>query len=299
MGYRPSSAASALAQMRHTTQVRAQHGAIAWLNFWTDPAMLRHLDEFDQYYQGAAEAAEKFGFRLYEFSCGNGMRPQRLQSILKARGIDGVLLPPHREARNMDGFDWNEFSIIKFGHSLQTPVGHTVSSDQLFNGMLGFREMRKRGYRRIGFAMTANDYWLFDAGYIKAQLEVPPDERLPILYLEDGKLEQNKQALKRWLDENQPDSIFSSSAEVPQLLSELGCRVPADIPVAVTSVLDGHADAGINQNPREIGRVAVLQLLTLIHDNDRGPKELYREILVKGSWVDGASLPYARKRCSA
>ena len=75
------------------------------------------------------------------------------------------------------------------------------------------------------------------------------------------------------------------------MLHELGLRVPEDIPVAGTSLHDCHVDSGLDQNPREIGRVAMLNLISLLHDNDRGIPALYRETLVKGNWVDGTSLP--------
>ncbi len=51
-------------------------------------------------------------------------------------------------------------------------------------------------------------------------------------------------------------------------------------------------DAGIDQNPEEIGRVTTLAAISLIHDSDLGIPEFIREILVRGKWVDGKSLPF-------
>ncbi len=296
LGYRPSPAAAAMAQLRHSHQSEQLLGAIAWLNFWSEPSALRSKDEFNHYFLGAAEAATKFGYKLYEFSRKEAKRSQRLEAILHARGIDGVLLPPHREAVGLDEIDWQRFSIIKFGHSLPSPRGHAVSSNQLHNAMLALREIRARGYRRVGFVNAAIDYWLFDAGFQKAQQDLPPGERIPILNIDQNHALDQLPVLREWIREYKPDAIFSSLADITDMLQRIGYSVPGDIAVAVTSVLDGKADSGIDQNPKEIGRIAVLSLLSLLHDNDRGEPTLDREVLVKGRWVDGASLPPKRQR---
>jgi DNA-binding LacI/PurR family transcriptional regulator len=56
-------------------------------------------------------------------------------------------------------------------------------------------------------------------------------------------------------------------------------------------VLDGNADAGIYQNSDEIGKTAVQLLISLIHLNERGIPAIPREVLIKGRWVDGSTLP--------
>ena len=56
-------------------------------------------------------------------------------------------------------------------------------------------------------------------------------------------------------------------------------------------MLDGNADAGIDQNPEEIGRVGLLTLVALVNDHDCGVPLNSRQILVEGTWVDGSSLP--------
>jgi hypothetical protein len=67
--------------------------------------------------------------------------------------------------------------------------------------------------------------------------------------------------------------------------------VPDDVGLAALSVLDGDADAGIYQNPEEIGRVALLFVISLIHDNEHGVPPIFRQIVVEGKWADGKTLP--------
>jgi LacI family transcriptional regulator len=104
----------------------------------------------------------------------------------------------------------------------------------------------------------------------------------------------NKETLEHlvsWLERWKPDAILTEQAAVLPLLKKAGRRVPKDVGVAGLNVLDLPYDAGIYQNPEEIGRVATLVAISLLNDNDRGIPAIQREILVKGKWVDGASLP--------
>jgi DNA-binding LacI/PurR family transcriptional regulator len=103
-------------------------------------------------------------------------------------------------------------------------------------------------------------------------------------------LHQQRQ-LEQWLKKAKPDAILTDSLAVPAMLGEAGYRVPEDIGLAATNVRDMSLDAGIDQNPEEIGRVSTLAVISLIHDSDFGKPKFVREILVRGEWVDGKSLP--------
>lgn len=291
LGYQPSSAGSALAQMRHSSSSKPLHATLAWINFWKIPKDLRKHREFGSYFDGAVEAAQKFGYRVEEFFCSDKLSPQRLHNILTSRGIDALLLPPHRQNPDWTNFDWNPFSVIKFGQSLREPVCHMVSPDQLANAHLGIRAMQELGYARIGYVGYDDHYRLFDAGVLKAQSSLPDESRIPLLRLTGTQPRCQQQKLAAWLQRFRPDAILTDFKGLLDLLEQHGYRVPEDIGLASTTVLDGDVTAGIDQYPKEIGRVGVLSLLSLIQDHERGLPELSREILIQGSWRNGPSLP--------
>jgi LacI family transcriptional regulator len=93
------------------------------------------------------------------------------------------------------------------------------------------------------------------------------------------------------LKKYKPDAILTDVSELPGLLKKIGCKIPDDLGLATTSVLDGNADAGIDQNSKEIGKVAIQLLISLINHNERGIPRVCREVLVEGQWVDGKTLP--------
>ncbi len=294
MGYQPNPMATALAHLRRASGVRPVSAALAWLNFWEQPADLRRHAEFDAYWRGASAAAEKFGYRLDEFVCdGKSLSLERLQRILISRGIQGVLLPPERTKLDLEQFDWSKFSIVRFGRTLEKPQTHLVTSDHVANAMRAFTAAKDLGYKRIAF-LDDGSYLRgirFLAGFMLAQRFAPAGERVPLFSFDENSWRDCLPAFQRWMKHAKPDAIISDFPHTADLLSLVGYRVPDDVGVAAMSILDGHCDAGIDQHPEEIGRVATLLLVSLIHDGDRGEPSIFREILVEGSWVDGSMMP--------
>jgi len=294
MGYRPNAMATALARLKKSSSVVPVQAALAWLNFWSKPEKLRSYREFDCYWQGALVAAEKFGFHLEEFKAGGRVPLSRLEDILLARGIAGILLPPLPFTPDWGSFNWSRFAAVRFGRSLDEPQAHVVTANQVANAALAIDQMTAHGYRRIGFVAgypKPSRRRLFDAGFLSSQQEMEEDRRLPICWLDNADVPASHEIFAAWLKKHKPDAILNDCHILTPLLKALGIRVPEDIGLAVTSVLDGGGDAGIDQNPMEIGRVAVLALVSLVNDNAFGIPPIYREILIKGKWVDGSCLP--------
>lgn len=295
MGYRPDPMLTALARYRQEKSEAPITAAIAWINAWDDPSNLRGYRDFDDYWKGAFAAAEKFGYRLEEFRLDAKHTPQRLHQILTARGIRGMLLPPQRPHPEWGDFPWSEYSVIRFGRSLMHPRTHLVTADHVANTMLAFEEILKRGYSRIGFVTDETDLryrgHLFESGYLTAQRFVDEDQRLPVFLMNEFPEAQKKKALAAWLKRHKADAIITNLSVVPSMLKSLGIKVPGDIALAGTTVLDSNIDAGIHQHSEEIGRVGFLMLNSLINDGSRGIPPIFRQNLVEGSWVDGSSLP--------
>jgi LacI family transcriptional regulator len=298
VGYRPDPMLTALASYRQSKSNPSIQAAIAWVNAWPEPESLRTYREFDAYWHGASAAAEKFGYRLEEFRVGRECSPRRLHQILSTRGIRGLLLPPHRIQPEWADFPWESYSLVRFGRSLARPHTHLVTADQVANTMLAIREILKRGYRRVGLVTEETRIQesghFFEGGYLMAQRSIPEDDRIPVMALGALSAGQRSKAIASWIKKQRVEAIFTDIAEVPALLDKQGIRIPDDVALAVTSVLDTHADAGIDQHPEEVGRVGLLMLNSLINDGARGIPDIFRQILVEGSWVDGSTLPDRR-----
>lgn len=295
MGYRANASATALVHMRRTREPRPVQAGLAWINLWPEPQKLRQVADFDLYWQGASAQAASLGYHLEEFdACAIGSS-RRLQDILVARGIDGVLLPPSANYTwDWRGFNWDGFCAVRMSRTVTEPHVHLVTTDQLNNTLMALREIRARGYRRIGFVLheiTAEPLTrLFPYGYLAYEWHTPANLRLEPYEIPDPAGPSDQRKFVHWLKRARPDAILADYPIAPWI-RKAGYQIPADIGLAYTTAIGSKSDAGIFQNPEEIGRVSVRALASLIRDNERGIPPIFRQILVSGRWQDGDLLP--------
>ncbi|HSI86073.1 MAG TPA: LacI family DNA-binding transcriptional regulator [Candidatus Methylacidiphilales bacterium] len=293
MGYVSNAAAVILTHHKKASTPGRIHSAIAWVNTWGDHSGMYQYKEFAAYRRGAHATAEKFGYALEEFDvdASPSSLPQ-LQRILKARGIRGIVLPPSKQRLDLSSFDWSTFCTVRIGFSLAYPAAHIAAPDPMGNGRLGFEAIMKRGYRRIGWAtyyervpVGSRVRDVHEAGFLLAQMDVPMKNRLPVF-------EYDRQSLKRWIERTRPDAIFSNISNIVQLVRSAGHRVPEDIAVAGTTILDINVTAGIDQRSEEVGSAAIITLISHMNAHHMGIPSFYIQSLIPGRWADGDTLPF-------
>jgi DNA-binding LacI/PurR family transcriptional regulator len=301
MGYVPDPFLSGLAAHSRERLPVKEHGVLAWINHWDDARQLRRYKEFDCYYRGASEAAKRYGFRVDEVRWDLDCPPKRLEKILLARGIEGVLIPPHRVLPDWEDFDWGKFSVVRFGATVPTPDSNLVTADIFRATVMAITKMHEYGYRRIGvivnkeFNRRVGGNLL--SGYYYAQRLLTLNPALPPLttFLDtrtQEEMSRQKEALQQWLERHKPEAILTSERDELGMIRELGCRIPEDVAVAGTTVLDlPGIDAGIDQHPEAIGRIAAEMLVKQITVSERGEPRYPCRILVESRWQDGHSLP--------
>ena len=300
MGYRPNPAAATLSYQKRLANRPEVHASIAWLNLWPEPETkgVAKVRYFDEYRRGAEACMSKFGYRLEEFSLVDSSA-RRIADILLARGVNAVILSPRHYRFDIDlkVFQWEKFSAIRTGRLPMEPALHLVTADQSSNTMLAFDKILAKGYKRVGFInyqkSLGDRIWRFESGYTSVQQELPIRDQLPVYRLEASD-PSSREGLRQWMKKYRPDAIITLHPTAREALESIGYRCPDDIALASVNTMDCDIDAGIDQDAREIGRCAVLQLLTMIHDNERGIPKHLRETLMIGHWVDGKSLPDLR-----
>ncbi|MDF7799030.1 LacI family DNA-binding transcriptional regulator [Pontiellaceae bacterium B1224] len=292
LSYRPDPQLSALNRYRTNSGGQPVHSALAWINTWDPPERLRQQKEFDLYWQGASDNAKRMGYHLETFNL-TDLPVRRLKTIFRARNIQGILLPPLGNPTTLlHTFSWNDFAVVRFGQAIPEPEAHFVNSSQLENAMLAFDNMRRLGYQRIGCVCQYSRMRFFGSGFIWAQRELPPNQQIPLLTKNPAHtFEQKQKQLAEWIQQNQPDAILTDGTAGLHMLNNLGYRIPEDIALATTSVHDTEIDAGIDQQPYEIGWAATRMLTSLIDEQAYGLPNYRTELLIKGSWVDGSMLP--------
>ena len=302
MGYRPDPALASLMVYRKNRKNIEISSSIAWVNHWANPRDLRKHQEFDAYWRGASEAAERFGYHLDELLWPEDCSPERFEKILLTRNIRGILIPPHPKQPDWNRMHWENFSVIRFGLSVRSPDSHVVTADQMRMVVLAMEQIRNHGYERIGFTISIDFDKAIGGGYsagIHGAEELPCVKvRIPPLMTSREVTAKNpEKAFKNfeaWYRKHKPDAILTAEAWAIDYIRRMKLSVPGDIAMAGTCMTDLPLTAGINQNSMEIGRAAVESLVALINNNDRGRPSAPRRILVEGFWQDGDSLPPRR-----
>lgn len=292
MGYISDPLLSVLSHYRLDSKTKPIQAELAWINSWEKPEELYQHTEFKLYWEGATASAKRLGFKLVKFNTAE-LPLHRLESILKARSIRGILVAPLRKSElDWTSFSWKDFAAVRFGRTIPHPETHFVSSAQINNTILAFNKTRDLGYQRIGLACEWLNFRYFGIGFSWAQQNLSKEQQLPALSLENAdSFEQNQQRVHDWVKKTKPDAIITDSANFPLMLENLGYRIPEDIGLATTTVNDTPINAGIDQKPYNMGCAAIRQVVALLSENNLGLPETRDETLIGGIWVDGSMLP--------
>lgn len=299
LGYQPNAMAVALARQRGPAAPEAGIRAeLAWLNHWREPAGLFRFQEFIRLWEGARAAAEALGYRLVEFVVDDRMSFKRVDHILQSRAIPGILVPPHGGAAvtcpDRHSLDWSRYAVVRIGYSIPALPAHVAVSNHTRGTLLACERIAAHGYTRVGYVCACATSALSRAGYLTYQADRSEAERLPILFL-PGVTEADRVTrlarLREWWAAHRPDAILSEVGDLRALLAELGLEVPRDVALAATSVLDGNAEAGLDQHSDLVGEAGIRMLIDLVHHHECGLPLQPRELLVPSSWQNGPSLP--------
>jgi len=134
------------------------------------------------------ERALAHGFEVEEFWLGReGLTPEKARGILRARGIEAVIVSPQSEQLPCSRFDYTGFAAATFGFAMKEPALHTAATNVHLGIRSAAEELRTRGYQRIGIALTE---WLDNrvqngdrSGLFLYQESIPANDRIPILWL--------------------------------------------------------------------------------------------------------------------
>ena len=301
MGYVADPILQRLAEYRRVGASAKFESVIAWLNHWDQPQRLRSYHEFEQYWRGARRAAKRLGYRLEEFIWPAGLPGKLAEERLLERGVLGLLIPPHGRMKvDWGDFDWNKFSLMRFGLSVRQVDSNLVTADHQRAIFMAVKKIHDYGYRRVGMIYdAAHDHSMggnFYGGFLWATKSLQAAPAIPPLDIDVQNFgpETKTSKLKTWMKQYQPDAILTAVPETPVLLQELGYRIPRDVAVASTSRYDISVDAGIDQCPGAIGQIAAEMLIKQISLNERGEPADPCRILVESRWQDGKSLPPRR-----
>ncbi len=286
LGYKPDpELARLMTRLRDGRGIGFQ-STLAFINPWKESG--HDLYHMGQLLEGACRRAAGYGYSMEVLKLREpGMTTRRFSRILEARGIRGLLIPPLPAGRGHLSLDWSRFSVVVMDNSMKPDLNRVIS-DHFGNMVTVLRRLHHLRYRRIGLVLSkfldqkTENQW--HGAFVWYQQTIPAQDRVPVLLAKqiDGA------AIARWHREHLPEVVVGIIH--PETWREARLRVPHDIHHASLYVANPRrALAGINPNAQVIGSAAVDLLNSQLLRNETGVPEHFKQILIKGDWVDGAS----------
>jgi LacI family transcriptional regulator len=305
LGYKPDPMLSALNFYRTSRQAARAPATMGFLLNLRDRKELAASYPHRLFLEGAREHAERIGYQLEAFYLGREAATvdsgRRMERILKARGIAGVILGAFGDKTVEFRMRWAQFSAVLIESQQLGLSLHAVSNHQLMITREAVRRLCGFGYRRIGLAVgEREEVYLrnaFTAGYYVEMAQHPELAPVAPCLLTGRRTAEIASLVDRWARANGVEAIVSNWISIPGLLRLRGWRVPRDLVVASLDLTPGAGpNAGMRQNHRIVGARAVEQLAILMKTSQRGLVDPPNHTLIEGVWVNGTDVPRRRPR---
>jgi LacI family transcriptional regulator len=243
--------------------------------------------------RGASERAGELGFKLERFDVGApGVSVHRLDTILQARGIRGVLIMPTWGRPDFTHLDWTKYTGVYADYSIDLPALHSVCPDHPRGMMTALQQLRALGYRRPGLVLQKQESLRLQhrwAAAFLAFVHLNDDVKaVPPLVTP----ELSKESFLPWFKRYKPDVVLGHRVEVVSWMTQAGASVPATHGFCCLNVsINATRCAGLDQQPYQIGVRGIEIVVSQLHRNEYGIPDLPCNTTVPSRWVDGPTLP--------
>lgn len=289
MGYQVDpwvSQAMTATRLAHPAEYRETVGFI-----WTGRDRFGNLE-----FHGAQSQAERFHFKVDEFTPrGDGLSSRRVDQMLQARGIRGIILSPSADRLYPHYWlPWDRYSCVVVGSSLRNRGLFRVQHDHYRGGIELLKAVRHLGYRRPGFVVSSSFHErtlrCYTAALAAFSDSLQANEDAACL-LENWR---DPQRVWTWMAEYRPDMLLVESLGLATRLEKLGITAPGTVPMAILGL--NHLNekwAGIYQKCERIGEEAMKALAWKLQNRETGTMADPPVLSIAGSWTSGHSLPAA------
>jgi DNA-binding LacI/PurR family transcriptional regulator len=294
VGYRPNPLAGALMSEMRRARSGTFRGVLAILDLdgpENRPASSNRYHR--ELARGASVRAAELGFKAETIVTGTqGISDSRLDTILTARGIRGLLLLPIAGEANVMGLDWSHFSGIYTDYLIERPALHSVCPDHYRSMVYAVQRLYALGYQRLGLVLHSNhDARLlhrWEAAFRTYHAHHARKEALAPLILP----EFDRKSFLAWFKAKQPDVVLCHRAEVMEWMIECGARIPETHGFCCLNVTSNIIPcAGLDLQPALLGARGVELLIAALHRNDVGVPEHPSTTTISALWVEGPTLP--------
>lgn len=294
LGYRPDPLLDAFNTHRLEVLPHKAPPVIAFVADFESRAALEKARVHGEIWAGARAMAESLHCQIELFLLHRSqLTPERLHSILRARGIASLIIGACRPSTTRLAFEWPDYSAVKIESTQITAPLYGVCVDQRQAARLAVRSLRELGYRRIGLATTPATQPRQDdfarAGFLLEQRRNPEGFFAPMIELSE---DDRSDVMPKWIQKNRLDAVICDQSEMIQVLGAHQLNVPEDVAFAGLNVAATQGEvAGIVADHTRVGGQAVEQVVSLLRTNQRGLPATASCTYVPVHWHAGASAP--------
>ncbi len=217
------------------------------------------------------------GYRMERFCIDRqGASPRRLERILLARGILGVVFGVWEAPEITLDWRWEHFACVRLDNFAGLPPFHMARTSEPDTLEMAWNHARSLGYRRIGFVVDEiTDQRTGYRGrgmYLALQSLIPKKERVPLMLPATGD-DWCPERVLRFIREESPDCLLVRNPQVYYWITNAGLRIPEDI--GYVGMKSPHA-GNVPQVRPDYGQIAarsVDMLDTIMRNNNRGIPE--------------------------
>lgn len=291
-GYRRNPLAGALMSELRRSRGSSFRGVIASVDF-TEPDRPREgLPYHRELTEGMSMRAGELGFKLERFNVGVGeLTVSRLDSILHTRGIGGLALLPAWSEPDLSALDWSRLAGVYTDYIIERPNLHTVCSDQYRSLLAALHRLGEMGYRRPGLLLQRHQderlQFRWSAAFRTFQENSAAGAKVPPLIVE----RHDRAAFARWFRDHKPDVVLGHHCEAIGWMEACGAKVPATHGFVCLNIhMKSRPCAGLDLQPRILGRRAVELLIAQLQRNETGVPEWPSTTTIAARWSDGPTV---------
>lgn len=292
VGYRRNPLAAAVMSELRRSRGATFRGVLAALDL-AEPDRAPHGIFHRELVGGGRERAVELGFKLEEFEVNSaGMTVPRLDSILRSRGIHGVLLLPSWYAPDWRELDWSRYAAVYTDYVIERPPLHCVCCNHYRSMLTLLGTLFERGYRRPGlFLESGRDERTqrrFSAAFRSFQENEKGVEFVPLLITGQ---ERSRTEFLDWFRRHKPDVVVGHFTETIGWMESAGAAVPESAGfVSLNLLYPNRPCAGLDQQPRELGARAVELLIAQLQRNECGIPAWPTTTTIPARWVEGPTV---------
>jgi LacI family transcriptional regulator len=293
LDYKPNPLVSAFVAHSRSGRPLVRHQVIAYLS--SHPKPLTQSNHVTRHMEGARERAALHGFKVEEIWLKEpGMTPARIDKILATRNIRAVIINRLPAPLRRIKLDWSALSAVVIGASVLWPELHRLMHSQPEALWFALRQLKRRGYRRVGFAELSDSQTeaskfsmhtfhvakrsIYNQDDVPSYMGTSLDRRDPARFL-------------KWLKSQKIDALMSPSGALVEIIKNEGIDIPGRMGfLHINCPEDDFRFTGIFRDKRLLGAVAVDYVVSMLYRNERGIPDYPQTILLKCKWREGETL---------